>query len=196
MRNYYTIKNALMSLGLLMIALVMAPASWADGGGGPGTGPSGACRVEVASHLVTFTAYQPQLTGSAPYCSEIPELGNTAIVFDYEGKALRNMTVEFEITKEPGATRFFYQPPELHPTGTFTRNVNFTEPGDYAAHVTLVHEGQKYDAHVPFSVAEAHGFSLNTWIIIAVALSFIGYLLYLSNPAFKGAVNGLWKKLG
>lgn len=194
MRTHYTMKKALITLGVLLLAMAAVPASRADGGG-PGASPGGGCRVQVDTHLVTFTAYQPQLTGTAPYCDEIPELGNTAIVFDYEGKALRGMTVEFEITKEPGAVRFFYQPPEMHPTGTFTRNVNFTEPGDYIAHVTLVHEGKKYDAHVPFGVAEAHGLSLNAWIIIAVVLGSAGYLLYLSSPAFKDSVNKLWKKL-
>lgn len=160
MRTINIMKCTLVSLGFLLVAMVPTSASWADGG--PSTGPSGACRVEVGTHLVLFTAYQPQFTGTTPYCSDIPELGKTAIVFDYESKPLRNMTVEFEITKEPGKTRVFYQPPEIHPTGTFTRDVNFTEAGDYIAHVTLVNEGQKYDAHVPFSVAEEHGLSLNT----------------------------------
>jgi hypothetical protein len=81
----------------------------------------------------------------------------------------------------------------VHATGTFTRDVNFTEAGDYIAHVTLVNEGQKYDSHVPFSVAEEHGLSLNTYIVIAVVLIALGYLLYLSNPAFQRAVGRLLK---
>ena len=195
MRTFTTMKNNLLSLGFLVIAMLPTTTCWADGGG-PSTGPSGACRVEVASHLVLFTAYQPQFTGTTPYCSDIPELGKTAIVFDYEGKALRSMTVEFEITKEPGGTRVFYQPPEVHPTGTFTRDVDFSQAGDYIAHVTLVNEGQKYDAHVPFSVAEEHGLSTNTLILIAVAIVAAGYFLYLSSPAFQATVNRLWKSVG
>lgn len=196
MRNSNITRNALITFILLLMALVVPALSRADGGGGASSGPGGSCRVVVGgTHLVNFTAYQPQLTGSTPYCEDIPELGNTAIVFDYEGKALRNMTVEFEITKEPGGVRFFYQPPEPHPTGTFTRNVNFTEPGDYTAHVTLIHEGQTYDAHVPFGVAEDHGISITNLIIFAVLLFSVGYFLYISNPAFQGAINRLWKKL-
>jgi hypothetical protein len=192
MRTFNKLKSTLVCIGFLLVATVPISASWADGGG-PSTGPSGACRVEVGSHLVLFTAYQPQLTGTTPFCSDIPALGKTAVVFDYEAKALRGMTVEFEITKEPGGTRIFYQPPEVHATGTFTRDVNFTEAGDYIAHVTLVNEGQKYDSHVPFSVAEEHGLSLNTYIVIAVVLIALGYLLYLSNPAFQRAVGRLLK---
>jgi hypothetical protein len=195
MRNSNITRNALITFILLLMALVVPSLSRADGGGGASSGPGGSCRVVVGTHLVNFTAYQPQLTGSTPYCEDIPELGNTAIVFDYEGKALRNMTVEFEITKEPGGARFFYQPPETYPTGTFTRNVNFTEPGDYTAHVTLIHEGKTYDAHVPFGVAEDHGISITNLIIFAVLLFSVGYFLYISNPAFQGAINRLWKKL-
>lgn len=194
MRAFNTIISSLARVGLLALAMASSSLSWADGGG-PSTGPSGACRVEVASHLVLFTAYQPQYTGTTPYCSDIPELGKTAIVFDYESKPLRGMTVEFEITKESDGTRVFYQPPEVHPTGTFTRDVDFTEPGDYVAHVTLVHEGQTYDEHVPFSVAEAHGLSLNTYILIGVALIAVGYFLYLSSPAFRSAIDRMWKSV-
>jgi hypothetical protein len=193
MRTFNTLKHTLVSLGLLLVALVPTSVSWADGGSAGG-GDNGACRVQVGSHLVLFTAYQPQFAGTTPYCTEIPELGKAAVVFDYEGKALRNMTVEFEITKEPGKTRFFYQPPEVHPTGTFTRDVEFKEAGDYIAHVTLVNQGQKYDAHVPFSVAGEHGPSLNTYIVIAVVLIALGYILYLSSPAVRVAVDRVLKK--
>ena len=143
---------------------------------------------------MTFTAYQPQLTGTAPYCSEIPELGKSAIVFDFETKALRNLTVGFEITKEPGATRVFYQPPVVHATGTFTRDVNFTEAGDYTARMTLIQEGQTYNAQVPFSVAEAHAFSTSNLIIIATILVALGYFAYESSPAVKASVDRLLKK--
>lgn len=192
MRMFHLMKSLMMFLCLLLAALLPTSPSWADGG--PSSTESGACRVQVGSHLVLFTAYQPQLTGTTPFCSEIPALGKTAVVFDYEGKALRNMTVEFEITKEPGATRVFYQAPETHLTGTFTRDVTFTEAGDYTAHVTLVNEGKKYDAHVPFSVAEEHALSLNIVIVIAVVLIALGYILYLSSPTVQSRVNRMSKK--
>ncbi|MFM8443071.1 MAG: hypothetical protein ACKN9W_06970 [Methylococcus sp.] len=192
MRTHHFMNIARIMLGLLF--LVAAGVTRADGGGGPGGGSSGACRVSLGNYLVTFTAYQPQLTGTAPYCSEIPELGKSAIVFDFETKALRNLTVGFEITKEPGATRVFYQPPVVHATGTFTRDVNFTEAGDYTARMTLIQEGQTYNAQVPFSVAEAHAFSTSNLIIIATILVALGYFAYESSPAVKASVDRLLKK--
>ncbi|MBP1150167.1 hypothetical protein [Methylocaldum sp. 14B] len=167
--------------------------SWAHGGA------SGvdldACRIPVGPHWVHFTAYQPQLTGTTEYCDSIPEVGSATLVFDYEGKALRNMTVEFEITKEPQGTRVFYKEPSTYPTGTANTTINFTEPGKYLAHVTLVNEGQKVDAHVPFSVgASASGPSTSTYLVIAVILIAAGYIFYLSNASFKGAVDRMLKK--
>jgi hypothetical protein len=73
-------------MALLFVGRIVPAATWADGGGGPGGGSSGACRVSLGNYLVTFTAYQPQLSGAAPYCSEIAELGKAAIVFDFETK--------------------------------------------------------------------------------------------------------------
>jgi hypothetical protein len=182
--------------GLLAITLflaVLAPsAGWAHGGASV---EADKCRINVGPHLVHFTAYQPQLSGTTEYCNDIPETGPVIIVFDYEGKALRDMTVEFEITKEPAGTRVFYQPPTTNSTGTYNTTLNLTEPGPYLAHVTLVNEGQKVDAHVPFRVgASASGLSMSTFIIIAVILIAVGYILYLSNPNFQGIVDRMLKK--
>ncbi|HWP00295.1 MAG TPA: hypothetical protein VNL74_06675 [Methylococcus sp.] len=180
---------------MLLVLSILVPTgfSWAHGGG---TGVDvDQCRIPVGSHWVHFTAYQPQLTGTTEYCDKIPETGATTLVFDYEGKALRNMTVEFEITKEPEGTRLFYQPPATHSTGTVNATINFTDPGDYLAHVTLVNEGQKIDAHVPFRIGVSQtGLSFSTYLVIAVVLAAIGYILYLSNAGFKGAVDRLLKK--
>lgn len=185
------LKKSLLAFGLL-VSTVLPVAGWAHGGASVDTDQ---CRVQIGSHLVHFTAYQPQLTGTTEYCNTIPELGNTVVVFDYEGKALRNMTVEFEITKEPEGTRVFYQPPGTHSNGTFNSTVNFTDPGKYRIHITLVNEGQKVDEHIGLSVGGgAQGSSISTYIVIAVVLFAIGYIFYLSNASFKNAVDRLTSK--
>lgn len=192
MRKLICFKECLLVLSLLVSAVIPV-SSWAHGGA------SGvdldACRIPVGPHWVHFTAYQPQLTGTTEYCDAIPEVGSATLVFDYEGKALRNMTVEFEITKEPQGTRVFYKEPSTYPAGTANTTINFTEPGKYLAHVTLVNEGQKVDAHVPFSVGtSASGPSTSTYLVIAVILVAAGYIFYLSNASFKGAVDRMLKK--
>jgi len=172
----------------------MLPATVSAHGGASGV-DADSCRIPVGSYWVHFTAYQPQLTGTTEYCNSIPETGAITIVFDYEGKALRNMTVEFEITKEPEGTRIAYKAPSAYPTGSTNTNLNITEPGQYLAHVTLVNEGQKIDAHVPFKVGAAQsGLSGTTGVVLVVVLGAIGYIGYLSNAKFKGIVDKVLSK--
>lgn len=191
MLNIKAIQRSLTAFGMLAISLVSSTA-WSHGGASVDTDQ---CRVQIGSHLVHFTAYQPQLTGTTEYCNNIPELGQTTVVFDYEGKALRNMTVEFEITKEPEGTRVFYQPPSTHANGTFNANVNFTEVGKYRVHITLVNEGQKVDEHIGVAVGSgASGIPTSKLIVILTLLVAGGYIFYLSNAKFKGAVDKLITK--
>jgi hypothetical protein len=181
-----------LTFGIIFSAVMTVSVSWAHGGASVDTDQ---CRIFVGPHLVHFTAYQPQLAGTTEYCAEIPELGPTTLVFDYEGKALREMTVELEITKEPEGSRVTYIPPSKHPTGTFNTAVNFTEPSKYLAHVTLLNEGERVDAHIAFKVGTAKtGISTNTIIAIVVVLVTALYIFYLSNPKFKAIVDGFSKK--
>jgi hypothetical protein len=190
MRKTNFLKNVLTALSFL-VATALPLTGWAHGGASVDTDQ---CRINVGPHLVHFTAYQPQITGTTEYCNSIPEAGNAVLVFDYEGKALRDMTVEFEITKEPEGTRIYYQEPGTHPRGTFNTSINFPV-GKYLAHVTLVNEGQRVDAHVPFTVGSAQGgLSTGTLLVIGVVLLAAGYIFYLSNASFKNAIDGLTKK--
>lgn len=186
------IRSWILVLGVLLSVLIPTTQTWAHGGASVDTDQ---CRILVGPHLVHFTAYQPQLTGTTEYCSDIPELGPTTLVFDYEGKALRNMTVELEVTKEPEGTRVLYMAPSTHSTGTFNTSYNFSEPSKYLAHVTLINEGQKIDAHIGFKVGSAKGaFSGNTILVGLVILAAAGYIFYLSSPQFQAVVGRLTKK--
>jgi len=191
MNDFKKMRKSLVALGFLTSA-ALPMATWAHGGASVDTDQ---CRVQIGSHLVHFTAYQPQLTGTTEYCNSIPELGQSTIVFDYEGKALRNMTVEFEITKEPEGTRVFYAPPSTHANGTFNSNVNFTEAGKYRVHITLVNEGQKVDEHIALSVGAGQSGMPTSTIVVALTLLVAGgYITYLSNAKFKGVVDNLLSK--
>lgn len=191
MLNLEITKKLLAAAGLLAASLLPVTA-WSHGGASVDTDQ---CRVIVGSQIVHFTAYQPQLTGTTEYCNNIPALGPTTIVFDYEGKALREMTVEFEITKEPEGTRFYYDPPSTHSKGTFNTNLNFTDPGKYLVHVTLVNENQKVDAHIPFTIGKgAAGVPTSTIVVILTVLLAALYILYLSHAGFKAMVDKLFNK--
>ena len=139
---------------------LIASSAWGHGGASV---EIDSCRIPVVgNHWVHFTAYTPTLTKDSEYCRSIPQAGPTNLVFDYETKQLRQLTIQFEITREPDGERVYYQPPQVQKTGTVNAAVDFSRfgEGDYLAHVTLVNDGKQIDAHLPFSVGGGGGFSL------------------------------------
>ncbi|MCK4841447.1 MAG: hypothetical protein KAT04_06140 [Methylococcales bacterium] len=137
------------------------------------------CRFSVGTEVIHFTAYTPTFSGGTGFCHAIPNIGLTHLVFDYEGKKLRNTTVEFEITKEPEGTRIFYQKPEKIKKGSIDAKLDFNTfgAGDYLAHVTIFHQGEKLDSHLPFSIGvESVGSGIPTIVIIMLSLVVIVFL--------------------
>lgn len=193
MRKSKMFKNALLALGLAVSAALPLSGAWAHGGGAAQEFDT--CRIDVGGHWVHFTAYQPQLSGMEEFCGTLPGPGLTNLVIDYEGKALRQMEVEFELTKEPEGTSLVKVPLAKHSNGVITTPYNVQEPGKYLAHITLVNEGQRIDAHLPIMVSSDRGTGgSNTLLIGGVILVALGYVLYLSNAGFKGMIDGIFKR--
>ncbi len=144
------------------------------------------CRIRVGTEKIHFTAYTPTFTQSTGFCQFIPNIGPTNLVFDYEGHKLRNVTVEFEITKEPDGTRIFYQEPKKIKTGTVNAMVDFSQygAGDYLAHVTIIHEGEKLDTHLPFAIGVEEESSSGLLKILLPAL-FIAIMLFFMMRGSK-----------
>ena len=138
------------------------------------------CRIRVGSEVIHFTAYTPYLTKNREYCQSIPELGVTSLVFDYEGKQLRHVSVEFEVTKEPAGTRVFHQEPKKIKTGTVNGAVDFTGhgAGDYLIHVTIVDGDKKLDSHLPIKIGIDTESDYAGWILPIIGLLFIIAMLY------------------
>ncbi len=143
------------------------------------------CRIQVGYEPMHFTAYTPTFSKSKQYCQEIPHLGLTNLVFDYEGKKLRQITIAFEVTKEPEGTRVFYQQPDKYLSGTFAKNVDLTTfgVGAYMAHIKIFHKGKTLDTHLPFNVKPKSGFGLRFLIlmVLMIALAY-GYKIYRARP--------------
>ena len=163
-------------LSVLFLSLILPSAASAHRGA---KNEVDTCRFSVGDQVVHFSAYTPTFTGGTSYCHGIPNIGLTHLVFDYEGKKLRNTTVEFEITKEPEGTRIYYHEPEKIKKGSIDAKIDFANygAGDYLAHVTIVYEGKKLDSHLPFSIGvEAEGSGMP--FIIIVALIALGIALF------------------
>ncbi|MEC4747141.1 hypothetical protein [Methylomicrobium sp. Wu6] len=136
---------------VLALALVLQQSAFAHRGNEDENDP---CRIQVGSEWIHFAAYTPIFTEGKSYCRSIPKVGMTNLVFDYEGKQLRHISIEFEVTKEPEGTRIFYRPPNPSKSGTVDGSVDFSRfgAGNYQVHVTLVENDKKVDTHIPFSV--------------------------------------------
>jgi len=141
------------------------------------------CRFTVGSEVIHFSAYTPTISGGESFCHSIPNVGQTHLVFDYEGNKLRKTTVEFEITKEPEGTRIFYQKPVKVKKGSIDAKINFSQSGagagHYLAHVTIMYQGEKLDSHLPFSVGvEPESDGISPVIIAAVIFAIIGLVVF------------------
>lgn len=156
---------------VLLAALTSSSVSYAHRGAADEVD---ACNILVGHERVHFTAYTPEHSHNKGYCEAIPTVEETNLVFDYEGKSLRNLTVEFEVTKEPEGTRVFYKEPTKIKSGTVTGDVDFRDygAGEYLAHVTIVDEGERLDSHIPFSVGVEDGhkskFPTKTLLVLGI----------------------------
>ena len=149
------------------------------------------CKTRLGFERVHFTAYTPTLSGDREYCNIIPGVGPTKLVFDYEGKSIRNLSVEFEITKEPEGTRVFYQEPQKVKTGTMNGSVDFNQygAGHYLAHIAIVDKDKRLDSHIPFSVGleSLPGKNYMQRIVIIGSLCLLAYGLF--SVAQKDKIN-------
>lgn len=184
-----TIPNKLIILYSLFVSfcLTFSTASYAHRGA---VGEVDACRIKVGYEKIHFTAYTPKFSKTKGYCQFIPNVGFTSLVFDYEGKKLRNISIEYEITKEPEGTRVFYQKPQKIKTGNMTTNIDFSKygMGDYLAHITIIHKGEKLDSHLPFSVGveEPKKTPWHIYFILIVIVLMIAFFVKLSKATPVG----------
>ncbi len=168
---------------LLFLALVLPSMAHAHRGA---RNEVDTCRFPVGDEIVHFTAYTPSVSGGKGYCQIIPSIGLTHLVFDYEGKKLRDTTVEFEITKEPEGTRVFYQKPEKIKKGSVDAKVDFSKFGasNYLAHVTILYQGEKLDSHLPFSVgmeSEESSIPMILKVLLFIVISIVAVMFWASR---------------
>lgn len=144
------------------------------------------CNILVGHERVHFTAYTPTFNYKE-YCQSIPHVGTTNLVFDYEGKTLRNLTVEFEVTKEPEGIRVFYLEPTKIKSGTVNSTVDFSKfgAGNYLVHVAIVHKDKSIDNHIPLSIGLEPEPSDNLPLKALFILSLIVAIFYLMKHAAR-----------
>jgi len=183
---------------LALVGLVFSASLWAHGGAA-GT-DTDQCKFELEpGHWIHYTAYQPKAYPAEDFCGNIPKANElTQLVFDYQDVRYRNMSVEFEVTKEPEGSRVFFQKAAKHKSGTVVLNLSqgVPEAGKYLIHITLVpDQGERLDAHMSFVAGKGQATS-GTGMLLYVFFAFAGlYILYLSHAGFKKKVDEVLGKI-
>ncbi len=191
---------------LVLLGLLFSASLWAHGGAA-GT-DTDQCKFEMEpTHWLHYTAYQPNAFPAEDFCANIPRANElTLLVFDYQDVKYRDMSVEFEVTKEPEGTRVFFLPAAKHKKGTVELRLpkGVPEPGKYLIHITLVPdaakmdqrtEGARLDAHMSFNAGGGQAVSKNNLLLYAFFALAGLYVLYLSHAGFKSKVDEAIAKL-
>lgn len=181
-----------------LFALLFSAVLWAHGGA-TGT-DTDQCKFELEpSHWIHYTAYQPKSYPAEEFCGSLPGTATpTQLVFDYQDMRYRNMSIEFEVTKEPEGTRVFFLPASKHKSGTVSLDLpnGVPSPGKYLIHITLVpDQGERLDAHMGFTAGSGVQTSTSSYLLYLL-FAFAGlYMLYLSNAKFKEMVDNSFKNM-
>jgi hypothetical protein len=191
---------------LALLGLLFSASLWAHGGAA-GT-DTDQCKFELEpSHWLHYTAYQPNAFPAEDFCANIPRANElTLLVFDYQDMKYRDMSVEFEVTKEPEGTRVFFLPAAKHKKGTVELKLpnGVPEAGKYLIHITLVPDadkmdartqGSRLDAHMGFSAGGGKAVSKNNLLLYAFFAFAALYVFYLSHAGFKSKVDEAIAKL-
>jgi len=176
----------------VLLGLFFSASLWAHGGAA-GT-DTDQCKFELEpTHWIHYTAYQPAAYSAEEFCGSLPGTNTkTQLVFDYQDTRYRNMSIEFEVTKEPEGTRVFFLPAAKHKGGTVNLELpnGVPEAGKYLIHITLVpDQGERLDAHMSFKAGTGPAIGKNN-ILLYVFFAFAGlYVLYLSHAGFKKTID-------
>ena len=189
------------------LGLAMVPTAFADGGGG---GMGDFCRVRIGKFTLMFSAYQPHLTGDKKYCTEIPGLGKTNLVFDYESqegtaaigkkreldKLIKEMKLGVKVVREDDGKVIVEEPPKKMRGSLLETVADFDKPGKYEIDLVLVDPaGKENKEHVELMVGVESGAQLRTMIIAVVVLFAVFYIAYLSVAGFREKVDAVLAKL-
>jgi hypothetical protein len=149
-----------------------------------------ACVLKIGPDFLYFSGYQFAVS-QRKFCEDVPEVGDTTLVFDLAQDELRQMKLDFRITRDAGAApdgaTVAYLPPETYPKGTFSFVHKFDEPGNYVGLVTADGpNGEHWVASYPFSVGGAPA-SMTPLILLALACALTLGLYFASRPQEKKA---------
>jgi hypothetical protein len=187
--------NSLLSIAVAAALALALAATRAEARGALGYDQE-ACVLKVGPDFLYFSGYQFAVS-QRKFCEDVPEVGDTTLVFDLAQDELRQMKLDFRIMRDAGATptegaaaeasTVAYLPPETYPKGTFSFVHKFDEPGNFVGVVTADGpNGEHWVASYPFSVGGAPA-SMTPLILLVLASALALGLYFASRPREKKA---------
>jgi len=145
------------------------------------------CKLRIGPYAMHFTGYQPEATGTKEFCEDIPELGNTIVVFDAIDQPLRERPIDVRIIRDTGdqqdieAVTVLHLPSKVYPSGSVTFEHDFKEPGKFVGLVTIKDANGQYLSRFPFSVARSWTTYRPYILGVLVVLAAMGLYWYSTN---------------
>jgi len=178
-------------LALLCLSLCPEPAQ----AHGSVTPEEDICIIRIGYYKAHFKIYVPQTDGHDEYCEDIPGIGETVFIMEYEHSGLGDVPVDFRVIRNITGKGVFTSLQDVESIGdlepvtvvhhaaaiqpdVFTIMYDFKEEGEFVGIVTVQNQetGKVYTAVFPFEVGFA-GFGWWPWFVaIAVAIQ-VNYFL-------------------
>jgi hypothetical protein len=148
------------------------------------------CIIRMDFYSAHFTVFQPETRGHREFCEDLPDVGESVFVLEYQHDSLREVPIEFRIIRNTSRYGRFVKPEHIaeldnldeltvyyqtvapRPDGVLTVLHEFIEAGDYIGIVNAPHPSldKHYQAVFPFSVGKT---LLPGWAIPVSALALL-----------------------
>jgi hypothetical protein len=183
--------------GILLIAVMLLPVQFAFAGGGVAL-QEDQCIITIDFYTAHFTAYQPDSSGDQQFCEDLPEVGTAIFVLDYLHRSLKEVPVDFRIIRNAtglgayarledvqaladiDSHTVFYRSRAIEPSGSYTVEHRFDEPGEYIGVVSAGHptNDKTYYAVFPFSVGITDYSEWLLWLLVVAAFPAAFYIMW------------------
>ena len=178
-------------LALLCLSLCPEPAQ----AHGSVTPEEDICIIRIGYYKAHFKIYVPQTDGHDEYCEDIPGIGETVFIMEYEHSGLGDVPVDFRVIRNITGKGVFTALQDVRSIGdlepvtvvhhaaavqpdVFTIMYDFKEEGEFVGIVTVQNQetGKVYTAVFPFEVGFA-GFGWWPWFVAIVVAIQVNYFL-------------------
>lgn len=178
---------------LLIVVLITAQVPRTASAHGSVTPDADLCIIQIGYFKAHFKVYLPETHRHEDFCEDLPGIGNSVFVMEYEHGGLANTPIDFRIIENvTGQGRFtnidqvgkigeldkitvFHHPAAIQPD-VFTVHHEFAEPGEFVGIVSVARPDGRgmYTAVFPFEAGHT-GLGYWPWVIAGLILLQVNY---------------------